>query len=120
MKKINIDKRIKLIATKNSRSEIDYYIVTPDNERYYAFTKPYSQNSWDICKSGIRIYDLLTTRTKNISVMLLVAICGAQRSQMRFRTAAVRSKTAAPNRLKLLRVNHNRVMFCYSLDYCVC
>ena len=72
MKKLDINKQTKLIAIKNSKSDINYYILTPDNERLYAFTRPYSQKSWDMCKSGIRVNDLITTRTKNTGIMLLV------------------------------------------------
>lgn len=72
MKKLDIDRQTKLIATRNNREEINYYILTPDNERFYAFTRPYSKKSWDMCKSGIRVNDLVTTRTKNTGIMLLV------------------------------------------------
>lgn len=72
MKKYDIYRRTKLIATKNSCSEINYYIITPNNERYYAFTRPYSQKAWNMCKAGIRISDLVTTKTQHTGIMLLV------------------------------------------------
>ena len=72
MKKIKIDNQTKLIATLNNRNEINYYIVTAKNEKFYAFTRVYTTKTWELCKSGIRLNELLHKRTSNEGVMLLV------------------------------------------------
>lgn len=70
--KQKIDNQTKLIATKSSRNEIDYYIITSKNKRLYAFTRPYSMKTWDLCKSGIRINELMYKKINHEGVMLLV------------------------------------------------
>lgn len=41
-------------------------------ERIYAFTRPYTDGTYEICKSGIRVNDLSTMRTRDKAVMKLV------------------------------------------------
>lgn len=72
MKRTKINNQTKLIAEKNYRNEINYYILTSQNEKLYAFTKPYSMKTWDLCKSGIRLNELMSKRTGHEGVMLLV------------------------------------------------
>lgn len=72
MKQTKIDNQTKLIATKNNHNEINYYILTSKNEKLYAFTRPYSMKTWELCKSGIRLKELMRKRTSHEGVMLLV------------------------------------------------
>ena len=67
---MNIDNKTKLIARKNARDEMNYYIRTASNEEIYAFTKPYSLKTWELCKSGIRLNELM--RKSHEAIMLLV------------------------------------------------
>ena len=55
-----------------NQSMIYYYIICPGMERIYAFSKKYIQNAYDLCKSGIRINDLSTRKTRDRGVMILV------------------------------------------------
>ena len=65
MKKFKLDNQVKLTGLKNFRGEdkiIDYYLVLPkEQERMYAFSKMYTQATYDLCKSGIRVNDLIIT-----------------------------------------------------------
>ena len=75
MKKVIVKDYVQLIGIKNFKGEdkmIDYYITYPGSERIYAFTRKYTQNTYDLCKSGIRINDLSTRRTRDRAVMKLV------------------------------------------------
>ena len=72
MKQTKLDNQTKLIATKNNRDEINYYILTSKNEKLYAFTRPYSMKTWNLCKSGIRLNELMSKRTSHEGIMLLV------------------------------------------------
>ena len=66
MKKFKLDNQVKLTGLKNFRGEdkiIDYYLVLPkEQERMYAFSKMYTQATYDLCKSGIRVNDLIITQ----------------------------------------------------------
>ena len=75
MKKVIVKDYVQLIGIKNFKGEdkmIDYYIICPGMERVYAFSKKYIQNAYDLCKSGIRINDLSTRKTRDRGVMILV------------------------------------------------
>lgn len=76
MKKIKLNNQVKLIAIKNFRGEdklIDYYLVLPgEQEKIYAFSKIYTHTTYDLCKSGVRVNDLMIMKSRNSSVMRLV------------------------------------------------
>ena len=75
MKKVIVKEHLQLIGIKNFKGEnkmIDYYIIYPGRERIYAFSKKYRQNTYDLCKSGIRINDLSTRKTRDRGIMNLV------------------------------------------------
>lgn len=75
MKRVRVDNKVKLVAKKNFAGEdklIDYYIQLDNNERIYAFSKAYTNNSYDLCKSGIRINDLTKRRSHDTGIMRLV------------------------------------------------
>ncbi len=75
MKRVNVAKNIKLVGVKNfrkARRMVDYYLVTGNGERLYAFTRSYSNGSYDLCKSGIRVEKLLSMRTRDDGVMNVI------------------------------------------------
>ncbi len=76
MKKVIVKDYLQLIGIRNFKGEdkmIDYYIIWPGKERIYAFSKKYFQNAYDLCKSGIRLNDLSTRRTRDKGIMNLVS-----------------------------------------------
>ena len=75
MKKIILKEQAKLLGVKNFQGEdkmIDYYITIPGKADIYAFSKKYTHTTYDICKSGIRVNEISTKRSRNRSVMRLV------------------------------------------------
>lgn len=63
----------KLVAVHSDEERmVDYYIEQPGTKRIYAFTIPFSKNSYDYCKSGARINEVLTKRSKDRGIMRLV------------------------------------------------
>lgn len=51
---------------------IDFYLVSPGGEKEYAFTRRYSNRSYDLVRGGISVKRLLGTRSKDRMVMKLV------------------------------------------------
>ena len=49
-----------------------HYIEQPGMDRIYAFSKIFTQNTYDMCKSGIRVNELSTKRSRDRGVMRLV------------------------------------------------
>lgn len=72
MKNLKIDNRTRLIGVRKDGEEVNYYIQTSTNEMIYAFTRDFSLKEWNICKSGIRVDDLLTKKRRHEGVMNLV------------------------------------------------
>ena len=75
MKRVNLARNIKLVGVKNfkkGRKMVDYYLVTGNGDRLYAFSRAYTKSSYDLCKSGIVVTDLLSKRTRNVAVMNLI------------------------------------------------
>ncbi len=75
MKNIKMEKNVKVVAQKNFKGEkkmIDYYLVTESHEKIYAFTRKYANSTYELCKAGIRVNDLLTFRSRDTGVMCLV------------------------------------------------
>lgn len=69
------DSNMKLIGRKNFRGEkkqIDYFILTPENDRLYAFSYRYTTNAYELCKSGIRVNELASKRCRDMGIMKLV------------------------------------------------
>ena len=52
--------------------KMNYYLRLPDGKRGYAFSRDYTEHTYELCKSGIRIGDLLSTRSRDRGIMLLV------------------------------------------------
>ena len=64
-----------VIAIKNFRGKeklIDYYLVLPDGEKIYAFSRRYTDNTYKMCKGGVRLNDLLTKKSHDTAIMYLV------------------------------------------------
>ena len=64
-----------VLAVKNFKGEkklTDYYLILPDGEKVYAFSKLYTDNTYNMCKGGMRLNDLLGKRTHDTGVMSLV------------------------------------------------
>lgn len=75
MKKIILDDQVRLVGNKNfsgSDKLIDFYIDQPGRNRIYAFSKVFTQNTYDLCKSGVRINALSAKRSRDRGVMRLV------------------------------------------------
>ena len=70
-----IKTNVSVLAVKNFKGEkklTDYYLILPKGEHIYAFSKAYTDNTYKMCKGGIRINDLLTKRTQDSGIMSLV------------------------------------------------
>ena len=74
MKRIRLANNVKIVGIKNFTGEhklVDYYLVLP-NVRIYAFSKRYTHHSYDMCKAGISVNDLMVTKSRDTGVMRLV------------------------------------------------
>ena len=75
MRKIILDGSVKMVGVKNFKGKeklIDYFIEIPGREMLYAFSKRFTQNTYNMCKSGIRVNELSTKRSRDKGVMNLV------------------------------------------------
>ena len=75
MRKVILTEQVKLTGVKNFTGKdklIDYYIEQPGRDKIYAFSKIFTQNIYDMCKSGIRVNELSTKRSRDRGVMRLV------------------------------------------------
>ena len=75
MKKVILEEQVKIKAVKNFSGKdklIDYYIEQPGQENIYAFSKVFTQNTYDMCKAGIRVNELSVKRSRDRGVMRLV------------------------------------------------
>ena len=74
MKKIILEEQVKIRGIKNFKGRdklIDYYIVIPGRHDIYAFSKAYTQNTYNMCKSGIRVNELSVKRSRDRGIMRL-------------------------------------------------
>ena len=75
MRRTFVSKNIRLSAVKNFGGKdklVDYFIEQPGKPKIYAFSKAFTQNTYDLCKSGIRINDLCIKKSRDRGVMRLV------------------------------------------------
>ena len=75
MRIIRLQNNMKLVGVKNfkeDRQNIDYFLVTPGNERLYAFSGKYTNKAYDLCKSKVRVNDLAGRRSRDRDIMNLV------------------------------------------------
>ena len=64
-----------VVGVKNFRGKdkmIDYFLLMPDGEKIYAFSIKYTDNTYNLCKGGVRINEILTKRTHDYGIMRLV------------------------------------------------
>ena len=64
-----------VIAVKNFKGRdklIDYFLLLPDGERIYAFSRKYTDNTYRMCRGGVRLNDLLTKKSHDTGIMNLV------------------------------------------------
>ena len=75
VKKVRVDNKVKIIGFKNFGGKdklIDYYILNGSDEKLYAFSKVYTNNTYNMCKSGIMVNELIAKRSRDTGVMRLV------------------------------------------------
>ena len=76
MKKVYFyDSRMRIVGKRNFKGEkkkVDYYLITSGNRMIYAFTRNYTNSTYELCKSGIRANDLAAKKSKDVSIMRLV------------------------------------------------
>ena len=64
---------IKGIKNFKGRDKLtDYYLVLPNGEEIYAFSRRYTDNTYNMCKGGMRLNDLLTKKTHDAGVNALI------------------------------------------------
>ncbi len=74
MKRVRLANNVKLVGIKNFKGDdklVDYYLILP-NERLYAFSKRYTHHTYELCRSGIPVNDLMVRRSRDFSIMKLV------------------------------------------------
>ena len=75
MKKVILEEQVKIKAVKNFSGKdklIDYYLDQPGQDKIYAFSNVITQNTYDMCKAGIRVNELSVKRSRDRGVMRLV------------------------------------------------
>lgn len=75
MKKIILENHVKIKGIRNFTGKeklIDYYLELPGKEDVYAFSKAYTKNTYEMCKSGIRVNELSVKRSRDKGIMRLV------------------------------------------------
>lgn len=75
MRRAKENSKVYIVAEKfekEGKQKLDYFIVTKDYKRYYAFTRNYSTVCYEMCKNGIMVHKLWVKRCNNIAVMRLV------------------------------------------------
>lgn len=75
MKRVRVADDVRIVGVKNFSGRdkfVDYYLQVPNQANIYAFSKTYTNHSYDLCKSGIRVNDLISRRTRDTGVMRVV------------------------------------------------
>lgn len=76
MKHVRLIGNVRLVGIKDKKRgekrRLCYYLKTDNNDFLYAFSRNYSRHTYDLCKSGIRVNDLISRRTRDTAVMNLV------------------------------------------------
>ena len=75
MRKFRLKSNMKIIGIKDfhgSERKINYYLISRNQERLYAFTTSYTHKAYQICKSGILVNDLAGKRCRDFGVMHVV------------------------------------------------
>ncbi len=72
---VKVAEDIRIVGIKNFGGKskmIDFFIVVPNKEKIYAFSKRYTNNTYDMCKAGIRVNDLIRRKSRDTGVMRVV------------------------------------------------
>ena len=75
MKKVKIADSVRIVGVKNFKGRykmVDYYLEVSKDEKMYAFSKRYTQGAYEMCKSGIRLNELRTKKSRDKGIMYLV------------------------------------------------
>lgn len=76
LKHVRLIGNVRLVGVRVEKSgekrRVCYYLKTDNNDFLYAFSRNYSRHTYDLCKSGIRVNDLIRRRTRDTAVMNLV------------------------------------------------
>lgn len=75
MKNVRVANSIIIKGYKNFKGEkklIDFYLFSRNNEKLYAFSKPYTVGCYNLCKSGICVNELMSKRTRDVGMMNFV------------------------------------------------
>ena len=75
MKKVKLTNDVKIYGIKNFKGEekqVDYYIRVK-GEDMYAFTRNFTNGTYDICKSPVTINELIVKKNRDAGVMKLVS-----------------------------------------------
>ena len=74
MKHVRLTNDVTMYGVKNFKGEdklIDFYVCVKGSE-FYAFTRSYTTGAYDICKSSVRVNDLIGKKNRDKGVMKLV------------------------------------------------
>lgn len=76
MKKVVLKDKVRIVGVRNDKRPhnwmIDYYLVTPNQERLYAFSRKFTNGAYDLCKSPVFVNDISSLRSMDRGVMKLV------------------------------------------------
>lgn len=76
MKHVRLEGNVCLVGIKergeSGNRKVSYFLRTDNNKMLYAFSRNYSRHTYDLCKAGIRVNDLVSRRTRDTAVMNLV------------------------------------------------
>ena len=72
MRNIYLSENVKLIAKRGCEGKMNFYLSIPHKSEEYVFTRAYTKMAYKLCKSGIRVNVLLSTRCRSTDVMNLV------------------------------------------------
>lgn len=75
MKQIRLKGYVNLLGEvrgKGRNRKIDYFLLSADGEKNYAFTRCYTNHTYELCKSGIDVNSLLSKRTRDTGIMNLI------------------------------------------------
>lgn len=73
MCKINLHRNVCLVATKSCQyRKLDYYLVLPNGQWFYGFTRDYSTTCYELCRSKISVDKVIRCKRNNKAIMNLV------------------------------------------------
>ena len=69
---LSLTKKRRAFLYETNNEQKKHFILTPDNDRLYAFSYHYTVNAYELCKSGIRVNELAAKRCRDMGIMKLV------------------------------------------------